>query len=227
MTAAAPQEARVVAEGVGFSPPPLPAPLREAPSPQRRRPNCVRIPLNRHDEGTRTLTGPRSSVAEGVGFEPTGHLCPLVFKTRSIGRSDNPPDRPSLPSRAPAHRARPRSPNAANAHVPVESTRYGRPDRGRSTRSCAFAPHPRPSGTPLDPIVCFRTPPPPHGHTARPDRVLSHPTPAPRAHHATRSCAFAPHPRPTGTPHDRIVCFEPRCSPPPSPARHDPPFTAL
>lgn len=38
--------------------------------------------------------------AEGVGFEPTGHLCPLVFKTRSIGRSDNPPDRPSLPSRA-------------------------------------------------------------------------------------------------------------------------------
>lgn len=31
--------------------------------------------------------------AEGVGFEPTGHRCPLVFKTRSIGRSDNPPDR--------------------------------------------------------------------------------------------------------------------------------------
>ena len=32
------------------------------------------------------------SEAEGVGFEPTGHCCPLVFKTRSIGRSDNPPD---------------------------------------------------------------------------------------------------------------------------------------
>ena len=31
-------------------------------------------------------------MAEGVGFEPTGHCCPLVFKTRSIGRSDNPPD---------------------------------------------------------------------------------------------------------------------------------------
>ena len=33
-----------------------------------------------------------TSEAEGVGFEPTGHCCPLVFKTRSIGRSDNPPD---------------------------------------------------------------------------------------------------------------------------------------
>ena len=32
------------------------------------------------------------STAEGVGFEPTGHCCPLVFKTRSIGRSDNPPE---------------------------------------------------------------------------------------------------------------------------------------
>ncbi len=28
-----------------------------------------------------------------MGFEPTRHLCPLVFKTSSIGRSDNPPDR--------------------------------------------------------------------------------------------------------------------------------------
>jgi hypothetical protein len=30
-------------------------------------------------------------MAEGVGFEPTRHLCPPVFKTGSIGRSDNPP----------------------------------------------------------------------------------------------------------------------------------------
>src|SRR5690606_40309596 len=29
--------------------------------------------------------------AEGVGFEPTRHFCPLVFKTSSIGRSDSPP----------------------------------------------------------------------------------------------------------------------------------------
>ena len=41
--------------------------------------------------GASTCTRPSS--AEGVGFEPTGHCCPLVFKTRSIGRSDNPPDR--------------------------------------------------------------------------------------------------------------------------------------
>ncbi|VXB06316.1 hypothetical protein FRIGORI9N_170042 [Frigoribacterium sp. 9N] len=26
-----------------------------------------------------------------MGFEPTRHLCPLVFKTSSIGRSDSPP----------------------------------------------------------------------------------------------------------------------------------------
>ncbi|VXB61405.1 hypothetical protein PSCLAVI8L_150236 [Pseudoclavibacter sp. 8L] len=31
-------------------------------------------------------------VAEGVGFEPTRHCCPLVFKTSSIGRSDSPPE---------------------------------------------------------------------------------------------------------------------------------------
>src|SRR6185312_4532215 len=37
--------------------------------------------------------GSLHTAAEGVGFEPTGHCCPLVFKTRSIGRSDNPPDR--------------------------------------------------------------------------------------------------------------------------------------
>ena len=30
-------------------------------------------------------------MAEGVGFEPTRHFCPLVFKTSSIGRSDSPP----------------------------------------------------------------------------------------------------------------------------------------
>ena len=30
-------------------------------------------------------------LAEGVGFEPTRHFCPLVFKTSSIGRSDSPP----------------------------------------------------------------------------------------------------------------------------------------
>ena len=29
--------------------------------------------------------------AEGVGFEPTRHFCPPVFKTGSIGRSDSPP----------------------------------------------------------------------------------------------------------------------------------------
>lgn len=31
--------------------------------------------------------------AEGVGFEPTRHFCPPVFKTGSIGRSDSPPRR--------------------------------------------------------------------------------------------------------------------------------------
>src|SRR5690606_19155222 len=31
--------------------------------------------------------------AEGVGFEPTRHHCPPVFKTGSIGHSDSPPDR--------------------------------------------------------------------------------------------------------------------------------------
>lgn len=35
---------------------------------------------------------PRRSLAEGVGFEPTRHFCPPVFKTGSIGRSDSPPD---------------------------------------------------------------------------------------------------------------------------------------
>jgi hypothetical protein len=30
-------------------------------------------------------------LAEAVGFEPTRHFCPLVFKTSSIGRSDRPP----------------------------------------------------------------------------------------------------------------------------------------
>ena len=30
-------------------------------------------------------------MAEAVGFEPTRHFCPLVFKTSSIGRSDRPP----------------------------------------------------------------------------------------------------------------------------------------
>ncbi len=30
-------------------------------------------------------------MAEAVGFEPTRHFCPLVFKTSSIGRSDSPP----------------------------------------------------------------------------------------------------------------------------------------
>ena len=35
--------------------------------------------------------------AEGVGFEPTRHFCPPVFKTGSIGRSDSPPEyKPSL-----------------------------------------------------------------------------------------------------------------------------------
>lgn len=32
-------------------------------------------------------------LAEGVGFEPTRHFCPPVFKTGSIGRSDSPPGR--------------------------------------------------------------------------------------------------------------------------------------
>jgi hypothetical protein len=30
--------------------------------------------------------------AEGVGFEPTRHFCPPVFKTGSIGHSDSPPE---------------------------------------------------------------------------------------------------------------------------------------
>ena len=39
----------------------------------------------------------RETVAEGVGFEPTRHFCPPVFKTGSIGRSDSPPGyKPSL-----------------------------------------------------------------------------------------------------------------------------------
>ncbi len=39
----------------------------------------------------------KETVAEGVGFEPTRHFCPPVFKTGSIGRSDSPPDyKPSL-----------------------------------------------------------------------------------------------------------------------------------
>src|SRR5665647_1051020 len=35
--------------------------------------------------------GPTLHSAEGVGFEPTRHFCPPVFKTGSIGRSDSPP----------------------------------------------------------------------------------------------------------------------------------------
>ncbi len=42
--------------------------------------------------GVGSLTGVLSQTAEGVGFEPTGHCCPPVFKTGSFGRSDNPPD---------------------------------------------------------------------------------------------------------------------------------------
>ena len=39
----------------------------------------------------------KETVAEGVGFEPTRHFCPPVFKTGSIGRSDSPPEyKPSL-----------------------------------------------------------------------------------------------------------------------------------
>ena len=39
----------------------------------------------------------RETMAEGVGFEPTRHFCPPVFKTGSIGRSDSPPEyKPSL-----------------------------------------------------------------------------------------------------------------------------------
>ncbi|VXC04390.1 hypothetical protein CURTO8I2_60119 [Curtobacterium sp. 8I-2] len=38
-----------------------------------------------------TFRIPKGPIAEGVGFEPTRHLCPPVFKTGSIGRSDNPP----------------------------------------------------------------------------------------------------------------------------------------
>ena len=33
------------------------------------------------------------SLAEGAGFEPARHFCPLVFKTSSIGRSDSPPQK--------------------------------------------------------------------------------------------------------------------------------------
>jgi hypothetical protein len=38
----------------------------------------------------RALLDPQKR-AEGVGFEPTRHFCPPVFKTGSIGRSDSPP----------------------------------------------------------------------------------------------------------------------------------------
>lgn len=38
-----------------------------------------------------TISG--NLTAEGVGFEPTRHFCPPVFKTGSIGRSDSPPGR--------------------------------------------------------------------------------------------------------------------------------------
>ena len=58
-----------------------------------RDPGARRAPLER--SGTRSCWWSLSftvvSYAEGVGFEPTRHCCPPVFKTGSIGRSDSPP----------------------------------------------------------------------------------------------------------------------------------------
>ena len=51
--------ASVVAEGVGFSPPPLHAPLHGARSLRRRGPNSVRIPLSRSERRKRTPVGAR------------------------------------------------------------------------------------------------------------------------------------------------------------------------
>ena len=54
--------------------------------------------IQRHSAFSATVAGAaRETVAEGVGFEPTRHFCPPVFKTGSIGRSDSPPEyNPSL-----------------------------------------------------------------------------------------------------------------------------------
>lgn len=79
-------------------------PVREwANRPERRwSPSAVLLRMQTADSGEYAQTPPKLSfgrgsnkahLAEGVGFEPTGHCCPLVFKTRSIGRSDNPPER--------------------------------------------------------------------------------------------------------------------------------------
>lgn len=79
-------------------------PVREwGNRPERRwSPSAVLISFRQDGEGLHARTPPKLSfgrgsnkhhLAEGVGFEPTGHCCPLVFKTRSIGRSDNPPER--------------------------------------------------------------------------------------------------------------------------------------
>ena len=47
----------------------------------------------RHSAFSATVAGTAGeTVAEGVGFEPTRHFCPPVFKTGSIGRSDSPPE---------------------------------------------------------------------------------------------------------------------------------------
>ena len=79
-------------------------PVREwGNRPERRwNPSAVLLRMQADDLACHAKTPPKLSfgrgsnkahLAEGVGFEPTGHCCPLVFKTRSIGRSDNPPER--------------------------------------------------------------------------------------------------------------------------------------
>ena len=122
-------------------------PVREwGNRPERRwSPSAVLLRLQSEDDGEYAQTPPKLSfgrgsnnahLAEGVGFEPTGHFCPLVFKTRSIGRSDNPPGRASLPSRGSKHgacrlrrRSRPLSrrpmPFARIVHGGVGSTSLG------------------------------------------------------------------------------------------------------
>ena len=56
------------------------------------------IRIRRHAAFSAPMAGAaKETVAEGVGFEPTRHFCPPVFKTGSIGRSDSPPEyKPSL-----------------------------------------------------------------------------------------------------------------------------------
>jgi site-specific DNA recombinase len=79
-------------EGLGVE---LAAPASSATE-KRRSPSAVLLSFTGAKQQTRPVLSLGSSLnkgylAEGVGFEPTRHFCPLVFKTSSIGRSDSPP----------------------------------------------------------------------------------------------------------------------------------------